>query len=77
MKKPHRKNHTTAIKTSFMELLQELTSLTKDDTLVLATMKEISASYRVRFVRKLVPVRLVGSEPPISSLRRGNLGKAL
>jgi hypothetical protein len=50
---------TTSIRTTFMDLLQELTNLTKDDTLVLAALKNIFDCYNVRLVRSLAPVRLV------------------
>jgi hypothetical protein len=42
-----------------MDLLQELSNLTKDDTLVLAALKNIFDCYNVRLVRSLAPVRLV------------------
>jgi len=42
-----------------MDLLEELTNLTKDDTLVLAALKNIFNCYNVRSVRSLAPVRLV------------------
>ena len=42
-----------------MDLLEELTNLTKDDTLVLAALKKIFNCYNVRSVRSLAPVRLV------------------
>ena len=42
-----------------MDLLEELTNLTKDDTLVLAALKNIFDCYNVRLVRSLAPVRLV------------------
>jgi len=50
---------TTLIRTTFMDLLEELTNLTKDDTLVLAALKNIFNCYNVRSVRSLAPVRLV------------------
>ncbi|HEV8721814.1 MAG TPA: hypothetical protein VGW77_14380 [Candidatus Binatia bacterium] len=50
---------TTSIRTTFMDLLQELTNLTKDDTLVLAALKNIFDCHNVRLVRSLAPVRLV------------------
>ena len=50
---------TTLIRTTFMDLLQELTDLTKDDALVLAALKNIFDCYNVRLVRSLAPVRLV------------------
>jgi hypothetical protein len=42
-----------------MDLLQELGKLTKDDTMVLAALKNIFDCYNVRLVRSLAPVRLV------------------
>lgn len=63
------------IKTSFMELLEELTRLTPDDTLVLATIKNIFTSYRVHFGRSLAPVRLVNGEISARKLRRAGLGR--
>jgi len=52
---------TTLIRTTFMDLLQELTNLTKDDALVLAALKNIFDCYNVRLVRSLAPVRLVAT----------------
>jgi len=49
----------TLIRTTFMDLLQELTNLTKDDALVLAALKNIFDCYNVRLARSLAPVRLV------------------
>jgi hypothetical protein len=42
-----------------MDLLQELTNLTKDDALVLAALKNIFDCHNVRLVRSSAPVRLV------------------
>ena len=50
---------TTLIRTTFMDLLQELTNLTKDDAFVLAALKNIFDCHNVRLVRSLAPVRLV------------------
>jgi hypothetical protein len=50
---------TTSIRTTFMDMLQELTNLTKDDALVLAALKNIFDCYNVKLVRSLAPVRLV------------------
>jgi hypothetical protein len=50
---------TTLVRTTFMDLLQELTNLTKDDALVLAALKNIFDCHNVRLVRSLAPVRLV------------------
>ena len=55
------------IRTTFMELIEELTKLTRDDALVLAVVESIFGSYRVRHARSLVPVRLVGAGFPIRS----------
>jgi len=45
-----------------MELIESLSNLTNDDALVVATMKNIFASYQVRLARTLAPVRLVNGE---------------
>ena len=50
-----------AIKTTFMELIREITELTKDDALVLEIVKRIFASHRVRSIRTLAPVRLINT----------------
>lgn len=50
------------IKTTVMELIESLSSLTQDDALVVATMKNIFASYQVRLARTLAPVRLVNGK---------------
>jgi hypothetical protein len=50
------------VKTTVLDLLKELTALTKDDALVLAAMKNIFATRNVRLARTLAPVRLVGSQ---------------
>jgi hypothetical protein len=46
-----------------MDLLQQLTNLTRDDALVVATLKNILDCYNVRLVRSLTPVRLVVASP--------------
>jgi hypothetical protein len=63
------------IKTTFMELLDELSSITQDDALVMATMKNIFSSYKIRVARTLAPVRLESGEQTLRALRRGNLGR--
>ena len=63
------------IKTTFMELLDELSSSTKDDAQVLAIVKNIFSSYKIRFTNTLAPVRLVGGDESTSQLRRANLGR--
>jgi len=70
-----RKRTPAPIKTTFLELLQALNGLTKDDALVIAALKNIFATYRVRFGRKLAPVRLVAGKASLASLRRVNLNK--
>jgi len=61
---------TTLITTTFMDLLQELTNLTKDDTLVLAALKNIFDCYNVRLVRSLTPVRLAATSQWSHGIRR-------
>jgi hypothetical protein len=58
------------IKTSFLELLGELTLLTKDDALVMAALKNIFASHKVRFGRALAPVRLTAAPTPLKLRKR-------
>jgi hypothetical protein len=48
----------TKIRTSLLELLQELTKLTHDDNLVIGTMKSIFGSYKVRLAGAPVALRL-------------------
>ena len=64
----------TPIKTTVMELIESLSNLTNDDALVVATMKNIFASYQVRLARTLAPVRLVNGEFSVKAARR-RLGK--
>jgi hypothetical protein len=54
----------TSIRTTVMDLLEELTALTKDDTLVMAAVKNIFATRNVRLARTLAPVRLVSRGTP-------------
>ncbi|MGH7929512.1 MAG: hypothetical protein ACREQV_17120, partial [Candidatus Binatia bacterium] len=65
----------TKIRTSIMELMQELTNLTHDDNLVIGTMKSIFGSYKVRLAGAPVDVRLVGSAnlPRIFKKRNGGI----
>ena len=76
--KNRRKNHQpakpTPIKTTFMELLDELSSITKDDEQVIAAVKNIFRSYKIRFTHTLAPVRLVGGDE-MRELRQTNLGR--
>jgi hypothetical protein len=64
----------TPIKTTVMEMIESLSNLTNDDALVVATMKNIFASYQVRLARTLAPVRLVNGEFSVKAARR-RLGK--
>lgn len=60
MKRTQGKKHETPIRTTFWELIDELSSMTKDDNLVVAAVKSIFHNYGVRYGRSLAPVRLVG-----------------
>lgn len=53
----HRKE--PPIVTTFIDLLEVLTKLTKDDRVVLAVVKSIFQSHDVRLAHSTVPVRLV------------------
>lgn len=68
------KSKSVTIKTNLLEILQALTSQTKDDSAVVESLAHIFDSYRVRFGQALAPVRLT-SNPPTRSLRRNNLGR--
>ena len=57
------------IRTTFMELLEELTNLTRDDALVLAAIGNIFGTYRVRFAHSMAPVRLVSAQGSITRNR--------
>jgi hypothetical protein len=52
-----------------MDLLQQLTNLTKDDALVVATLKSIFDRYNARLVRSLAPVRLAVASPGVQADR--------
>jgi hypothetical protein len=52
------------IRTTFMELIQELSSLTSDDSLVVAAVKSILDTHNARLSRSLLPVRLVTTGIP-------------
>jgi hypothetical protein len=52
----------TPIKTTLMDLLRELTRVTEDDRQVMAMVKNIFASHKVRLGRSLTPVRLVSGK---------------
>ena len=63
------------IRTSIMELMQELTKLTHDDNLVIGTMKSIFGSHKVRLASAPVSLRLVGAgnAPVIFRKRNGGI----
>ena len=61
------------IRTTSMELLWELSRLTTDDALVVAAVKDIFRTYRVRLAHSLAPVRLVGAELPIRATIKNDL----
>jgi hypothetical protein len=63
-KEAHR-TKATSIKTTFMELLEELSRLTRDDFLVMAAVRNIFATYNVVATRSLAPVKLVPTSQPI------------
>lgn len=49
------------IKTTLMDLVRAISHVTNDDRQVMALVKNIFASHRVRLARSLAPVRLVNS----------------
>jgi hypothetical protein len=65
----------TKIRTSLLELMQELTKLTHDDNLVIGTMKSIFGSYKVRLAGAPVALRLEGApnSPRIFRKRNGGI----
>ena len=56
------------IKTTILELMQELSNLTTDDNLVIAAVRSIFGAYNVRLAGAPVPLRLVGTDTPDWSL---------
>ena len=68
MRNKNRPAHSTGsktpapIKTTLMDLLRELTRVTDDDRQVMAAVKSIFASHKVRLSRSLAPVRLVNGK---------------
>jgi len=51
-------------KTTFLELIQELAKLTKDDNDLVAAVRNIFRQYNVKFTRTLAPVKLVATVKP-------------
>ena len=62
------------IRTSIMELMQEIANLTHDDNLVIGTMKSIFDSYKVRLAGAPVALRLEGADSSPKIFRRRNGG---
>ena len=62
-----------SIRTTFMELLWELSRQTTDDAVVLAAVKNIFQTHSVRLAHSLAPVRLIGARVPIRSTMKGGL----
>ena len=58
------------IRTTLLDVLKELTHLTKDDAVVLAVFKRIFDSHRVRLARTLAPVKLVEGKGSTRRARR-------
>ena len=54
-----RQGKATPIRTSIMEIIQELSRHTNDNNLIIAAVKNIFASHQVRLATSLVPLRLV------------------
>jgi hypothetical protein len=63
------------IRTTFLELIQELSSLTSDDSLVVAAVKNIFETYDVRLSRSVLPVRLVTAGTPVRAHRKSAWNK--
>ena len=61
------KSTETTIRTTFLELIQQLTALTKDDGLVIAAVKDIFSTYKITATRSMAPVKLVVTAPPTSA----------
>jgi len=57
----------SAIQTTFMDLIQELSQLTSDDGMVVAAVKRVFNSHSVRFAHSLAPVRLVAGGRTLKS----------
>ena len=57
----------SAIQTTFMDLIQELSQLTNDDGMVVAAVKRVFNSHSVRFAHSLAPVRLVAGGRTLKS----------
>jgi len=60
----------TTIKTNLLEILQALTSQTKDDASIVESLSNIFTAYRGRFGQTLAPVRIVDGAAKRTSRRR-------
>ena len=67
------RTHAAPIRTTFLDLLWELSRLTTDDALVLAAVKDICHTYSVRLAHSLAPVRLVGAQVQMRSTVKGRV----
>ena len=47
------KSTETTIRTTFLELIQQLTALTQDDGLVIAAVKDIFSAYKITATRSM------------------------
>jgi len=66
----------TRIRTSILELMQELSNLTNDDNLVIAAVRNIFGAYNVRLAGAPVPVRLVNDYIPLKAYtKKGSRGR--
>jgi hypothetical protein len=64
----------TTIRTNLMEILQALTSQTKDDARVIESLANIFAAHRVKFGQTLAPVRITNGKSA-RTRRRANIGR--
>jgi len=63
--RPARDSKKVSIRTSFFDLLQELSKKSHDDAWVIAELKKIFARHTVRLVRSMSPVALeIGTRRP-------------
>ena len=54
-----------SIKTTFLELIEELAQLTNDDNLVVAAVHNIFRQHHVTLTRTMAPVKLVTAARPV------------
>ena len=60
-----------SIRTTFLELIEELAQLTKDDNLVVAAARNIFSQHHVTMTRTMAPVKLVTAAKPVVHRRTG------